>query len=70
MKNWTVTTKIWAIVGLCVFVGAASGGFLLYRLNTIVSSYEHLFDRDVHDQDLARVMQVTFKKQVQEWKGR
>ena len=68
MKNWAVTKKIWAILGLSLFVGAASGGFLLYRLSTIVSSYEHLFDRDVHDQDLARIMQVTFKKQVQEWK--
>jgi len=68
VSNWRVTTKIWAILGLSVFVGAASAGFLLYRLNVIVSAYEHLFDRDVHDQDQSRIMQVTFKKEVQEWK--
>jgi len=38
------------------------------RLRTVVSAYERLFDTDVRDQDLSRVMQLTLKKQVQEWK--
>jgi methyl-accepting chemotaxis protein/methyl-accepting chemotaxis protein-1 (serine sensor receptor) len=56
------------MIALSVFVGVSSGGFLFYRLESIVASYERLFTHDVHDQDLARQMQVTFKKQVQEWK--
>jgi methyl-accepting chemotaxis protein len=68
VRNWTITGKIWAILSLSVAVGAASGGFLFYRLESVVGSYERLFAHDVHDQDLSRKMQVTFKKQVQEWK--
>jgi methyl-accepting chemotaxis protein/methyl-accepting chemotaxis protein-1 (serine sensor receptor) len=49
-------------------MGALASGFLVIRLNSVVASYERLFDRNVRDQDLSRVMQVTFKKQVQEWK--
>jgi methyl-accepting chemotaxis protein/methyl-accepting chemotaxis protein-1 (serine sensor receptor) len=41
---------------------------LFYRLENVVTRYERLFSHDVHDQDVARQMQVTFKKQVQEWK--
>lgn len=38
------------------------------RLRSVAAAYEQLFDKDVRDQDLSRVMQLTFKKQVQEWK--
>jgi methyl-accepting chemotaxis protein/methyl-accepting chemotaxis protein-1 (serine sensor receptor) len=68
MANWRVTWRIWGILGLALLTGALSAGFLYLRLDNIVANYETLFDRNVHDQDLARVMQVTFKKQVQEWK--
>ena len=49
-------------------VGASGGGFLYQRLQSVASSYERLFDHNVQGQDLSRVMQLTFKKQVQEWK--
>src|SRR5579863_169508 len=68
MTNWKITSRIWGILGLTLLIGASSAGFLYIRLNTVVSAYERLFDQNVRDQDLSRVMQVTFKKQVQEWK--
>jgi len=68
MRQWTIPVRIWAILCLTTLAGAASGGFLFYRLESIVASYERLFTRDVHDQDLSRQVQVAFKKQVQEWK--
>jgi methyl-accepting chemotaxis protein len=68
MRAWKITTKIWGILGLTMLVGAAGGGFLFLRLQNIVGAYERLFDQNVRDQDLSRVMQLTFKKQVQEWK--
>src|SRR5215469_14394666 len=68
MRNSKITSKIWGILGLAILVGAAGGGFLYLRLRTVASAYERLFDHDVRNQDLARVMQLTFKKQVQEWK--
>jgi methyl-accepting chemotaxis protein/methyl-accepting chemotaxis protein-1 (serine sensor receptor) len=68
MGNRKITTRIWAILALTMLVGAAGGGFLYLRLQSVASSYEVLFDRNVRDQDLSRVMQLTFKKEVQEWK--
>jgi methyl-accepting chemotaxis protein len=68
MKHWTIPFKIWCILTLALLAGASGGGFLYHRLRSVASAYETLFDRDVHDQDLSRVMQLTFKKQVQEWK--
>jgi methyl-accepting chemotaxis protein len=68
MKSRRITTRIWATLALAVFVGGAGTAFLYYRLNSVASSYERLFSHDVQEQDLARVMELTFKKQVQEWK--
>jgi methyl-accepting chemotaxis protein-1 (serine sensor receptor) len=68
MTNWTITGRIWAVLSLSVLVGSAAGGFLFLRLENQASDYERLFKHDVSTQDLARIAQVTFKKQVQEWK--
>ncbi len=68
MRNWTIVSKIWAVLTLSVVVGAASSGFLFLRLESVARAYEELFDKDVTNQDHARVMQVAFKKEVQEWK--
>jgi methyl-accepting chemotaxis protein len=68
MGTWKINTRIWGILALTMLVGASGGSFLYLRLQSVASSYEILFDRDVRDQDLSRVMQLTFKKEVQEWK--
>jgi methyl-accepting chemotaxis protein len=68
MKAWKITARIWGVLALTMLVGASGGGFLYLRLQSVASSYERLFDRNVQDQDLSRVMQLTFKKEVQEWK--
>lgn len=68
MKGWRITWRIWGVVGLALLIGTLSAGFLYLRLSNVVSAYERLFDNNVHDEDLSRIMQVTFKKQVQEWK--
>ena len=66
--TWKITTRIWAILALSAGVGVFAGAFLYLRLQNVVSAYEELFDRDVRNQDVSRVMQLNFKKQVQEWK--
>jgi methyl-accepting chemotaxis protein len=67
----TVVTKIWLVVALCLGVGASGIGVVMYELRATSASYEdtlwNLQER-VRQQDAARVMQVTFKKEVQEWK--
>jgi methyl-accepting chemotaxis protein len=68
VRNWTINGRIWAVLSLAALVGISSGGFLFFRLESVVAGYERLFTRDVRDQDLARQMQVAFKKEVQEWK--
>ncbi len=68
MRNWSIVSKIWAILALSVVGGAGGSGFLFLRLEGVVGAYENLLDQDLASQDRVRVMQVTFKKQVQEWK--
>jgi hypothetical protein len=62
-----VAGRIWLVVGLCLGVGGSAIGVLTYELKATSASYEDTL-RNVQQQDAARAMQVTFKKQVQEWK--
>jgi hypothetical protein len=67
----TVSSKIWLLVALCLGFSGTAIGVLMYQLKATSTTYEStlktLQDR-VRQQDAARVVQVTFKKQVQEWK--
>jgi methyl-accepting chemotaxis protein len=49
-----------------LFVGLADA--LIGQSRTLVASYDELLRTSAHQADLARVTQVDFKKQVQEWK--
>ncbi len=67
----TVSRRIWLVVSLCLGVGGAAVGFLTHSLQTNSASYEETLrnlQQCARQQDAARVIQVTFKKQVQEWK--
>jgi hypothetical protein len=67
MTGTTVGTKIWLVVALCLGVGGSGTGFLIRELKATSASYEdtlrNLQER-ARQQDAARVMQVTFKKEV------
>ena len=67
----TIGAKIWLVVVLCLSVGGAATAVLTYELQATSRRYEDVL-RDLQkrnaQQDAARVMQVNFKKQVQEWK--
>jgi hypothetical protein len=67
----TVGTKIWLVVALCLAVGGSAVGVLTYELKVTSASYEDMLrnlQECARQQDAARVIQVTIKKQVQEWK--
>jgi methyl-accepting chemotaxis protein len=49
-------------------IGGGAAGFLFFRLEHVVRAYEELLSNETQQQDSSRQMQVTFKKQVQEWK--
>jgi methyl-accepting chemotaxis protein len=55
------------VAGIYVVVIALSGA-LLNELRVTVDHYESVIDEPVRQMDQARTIQVTFKKQVQEWK--
>ncbi len=67
----TIATRIWLVVGLCLGVGGIAIAALIHGLGSTSDSYEatlHDLQLRTRQQDAARVMQVTFKKEVQEWK--
>lgn len=53
--------------GIIVAFGAVAVAFTLY-LGWQAQQYNALLNTQVHQMELARVVQVDFKKQVQEWK--
>jgi methyl-accepting chemotaxis protein len=70
MSKLTLTWRIILAVGVAVLTGVVSSGTLLVQLRSTSASYDELMGQtDVQYQDRARVMQVDFKKQVQEWKN-
>lgn len=68
VRSWKLSTRLWALVGLSWLVGIGSTSFLMFRLQTTASASDRIFIEDVRQQTLMRVLQVGFKKQVQEWK--
>jgi methyl-accepting chemotaxis protein len=71
MTKATVAGKVWTVVALCLAVSGSAIGFLMFQLKTTSASYDETLKNlqaRVREQDMARRMQVTFKKQVQEWK--
>ena len=70
MSKLTLTWRIILAVGITIITGVAVSGVLLLQLRATSASYDELMGQtDVQYQDRARVMQVDFKKQVQEWKN-
>ena len=70
MSSWKLSARLLALVGAVLFAGAAGSGWLLFTLHHTSDAYDRLLkDDEVQHQDAARVIQVTFKKQVQEWKN-
>jgi methyl-accepting chemotaxis protein len=64
MRRRTLVRKIVLLLAGNWALCLGSVSFLLYWLNSTARAYEI----ESHNEDTARVMQVTFKKQVQEWK--
>jgi len=60
--------KVYAMVALSLFVGAARRISALYQVGAVSARYVTMLDnqgRTMKEVDAARVLQVTFKKQVQ-----
>jgi methyl-accepting chemotaxis protein/methyl-accepting chemotaxis protein-1 (serine sensor receptor) len=69
MKNAKLSTKLYLLLGLCMAVGVGTTGILFYRVGATTAQFERLLDAEVHQQGLARDIQVPFRVQIQEWKN-
>ena len=70
MSKLTLTWRIILSVGVAILMGVAASGALIWQLRATSNAYDTLMGQtDVQYQDRARVMQVDFKTQVQEWKN-
>jgi methyl-accepting chemotaxis protein/methyl-accepting chemotaxis protein-1 (serine sensor receptor) len=68
MKNQTVGSSIWLLVGLSWLLSAGAVTFLIYHSTSLNAGYERLLNREVRQAESSRILQLHFKKQVQEWK--
>ena len=70
MSRLNLTWRFAIAVGSAIVTGMAVAALLVWQLNTTRMSYDDMLSkREVQHQDHARVVQLTFKKQVQEWKN-
>ena len=69
MKKFNLTWRITLAVGAAIVTGVAAATLLVFELKTTSNTYDALLgQREAKQQDDARILQVNFKKQVQEWK--
>jgi hypothetical protein len=68
MSTWKVTTKIWMLLGLSWLGGLGAASSLLYDLQQTGQKSDKILAQSAREQELSRQAQVSFKKQVQEWK--
>jgi PAS domain S-box-containing protein len=63
-----VATKINALTGLCAVIAPTGAWLLLARMQAKIERQQQALTSVMGQMDMARQMQVDFKKQVQEWK--
>ena len=68
MFKLKLSSKIWFMAGAGWVAALGITGLLLYRLDATAAMYNSVLANEVKEADRARVVQVGFKKQVQEWK--
>src|SRR5579872_4251542 len=69
MSRLNLTWRIATAVAVALLTGAGACALLVLQLRSTTAAYDAILgDHEVQHQDRARVMQVEFKKQVQEFK--
>ncbi len=69
MSKLNLTWRISLAVGAAIVTGVVAATLLVWQLQSTASTYDALLgQREAKQQDDARILQVSFKKQVQEWK--
>ena len=68
MKSSVRRLGVWLTIALFCLVAISISWILLDRAQSATRTYDRLFDQEVKNQTSLRLLQVGFKKQVQEWK--
>jgi methyl-accepting chemotaxis protein len=63
-----IATKLVVFFGAVVVLFALLAFVLLGQMRTVSLGYDSLLNNPIREMEMARVVQVNFKKQVQEWK--
>jgi hypothetical protein len=70
MLRFNLTWRIALAAGLALVTGSVAAGYLVWQVYATSAAYDRMLGQaEVQHQDRARVIQVDFKKQVQEWKN-
>lgn len=68
LREMKITTKLGLLFAGMIIVFVLLGVTLLAQMRLVSNGYDALLASPVRDIDAARVVQVNFKKEVQEWK--
>jgi methyl-accepting chemotaxis protein len=69
MKNYSIATRIYAIIGLSLFFALAAIVFLMYQSTLVSNRYEQVLSVEVRKIELGNDLEVGFLKQVRDWKN-
>jgi len=63
-----ISQTIYLLLGAALLAGGAASTYLMLRCANISTAYSGIMQNEVAQAQQIRVIQVTFKKQVQAWK--
>src|SRR5262245_33488707 len=69
MKNYSIATRIYAIIGLSLLFALGAIIFLMYQSTLVSSRYEQVLSVEVRKLELGHDLEVAFMKQVRDWKN-
>jgi methyl-accepting chemotaxis protein len=68
VKSIRISQVIYLLLGISICTGGAASTFLMIHSAGVSSNYTGVIEGEIAQSQQARVLQVTFKKQVQAWK--
>jgi methyl-accepting chemotaxis protein len=68
MKSLRIAHTIYILLGAALLAGGAASTYLVLRCASISAGYTAIIEGEIAQAQQVRVLQVTFKKQVQAWK--
>src|SRR5438552_18511769 len=69
MNRLGIAARIHLIIGLSSAFAVGAIAFLLVQIGTVIDDTGTVLATQVRQRDMARVLEVQFKTQVQEWKN-